>query len=394
MTVLFFTYDLPFPANSGGKTRAYNLIKHGKKGARIILCSFRRDVMSHETEEELKRIGIEKIYTFPRRRAFSPKSISSFFSSQSLFRRLYFDESVAAKLLSVIKENEVDLVHFESFYTACYISEAIRMHGVKQVYGTENIEHAIYTEYAMNQLPILLKGIGMREVAKIKKEEESYYKRADKVLAVTQKEAEYIRQINSTPCVVIPNGVDSNLIPFEEIKIASKNLLFIGNFSYFPNVDGIRWFLKEVLPLLPDDILLTVVGKHAEKIKELNNPRISTISYIPKIIDAYRKAAVFISPIRMGGGTNFKVLEAMAAGVPVVAMSEKAAAIGLKNEEEILLADNPEAFAKHINRLLTDQVLARRIAKNANKAVLKKFSWETIGDRMHAVWEDVLYEKN
>ena len=97
MNILFFTYDFPYPTNSGGKMRAYNLLKHAGNGMLITLFSFVRDGYRKEHGEKLKEIGISEIYTFPRRKVKDVRNAFSFFSGSSIFKSLYYDAEIAKK---------------------------------------------------------------------------------------------------------------------------------------------------------------------------------------------------------------------------------------------------------------------------------------------------------
>ncbi len=394
MNILFLTYDFPYPTTSGGKTRAYNLLKFAKKNANVFLFSFLRDSFRQEHQEAIKKLGIDVVATFPRKRLFDVRNLTSFLTKKSLLSSLYFDKQVAEKLLEVVKSKRIDLVHFESFYTGFYMSDQLRSLGVKQVYGSENIEYRLYEDQAAYESSIIKKQFFSGEVAKLKREEQRFYKIADSVLTVTKHEANYVETITEKPCYVIPNGIDPEYFSQKKVVSDRKSLLFIGNFSYFPNVDAIHHFMTDIFPLLPDTVTLLVVGKGAENLGILKHQRVTVLPFIEDIKDAYAQVDVFISPMRVGGGTNFKVLEAMACGVPVVALSQRVKDFGFTDGRELLVADTAEVFAEKVIHLLSDKKQQHVLAQSAREFVLKDYNWKVIGDTLANVWKKTLDEKH
>jgi len=394
MNILFLTYDFPYPTTSGGKTRAYNLLKFAKKNANIFLFSFLRDSFRKEHTEEIKKLGVDVVATFPRKRLFDVRNLTSFLTKKSLLSSLYFDQKVSKKLFEVVQSKKIDLVHFESFYTGFYINDQLRSLGVKQVYGSENVEYRLYEDQAAYEPSIVKKLFFSGEVAKLQSEEQHFYKTADSVLTVTKSEAKYVESITKKPCIVIPNGVDSEYFSHKKAVSEKKALLFIGNFSYFPNVDAITHFMTDIFPLLPDTATLLVVGKGAENLSILQQERVSVLPFIKDIKDAYAQAEVFISPMRVGGGTNFKVLEAMACGVPVVALSQRVKDFGFIDGKELLIADTAEAFAEKTSRLLLNKKEQNILAQTAREVVLKEYNWKAIGESLAKAWKQTFDEKH
>lgn len=167
----------------------------------------------------------------------------------------------------------------------------------------------------------------------------------------------------------------------------------MGNFTYFPNRDAMQWFIASVFPQLPSDIRLIVVGRNSSKQEYLKDPRIETVEFVENIHDVYAMGSVMIAPIRIGGGTNFKILEAMASGIPVVALSERIGALGFTDGKELLIAKNASEFAEMTVRLLEDKKLQRKLAEAAFSAVEKKYSWTGIGAKLYNTWSSLVHEK-
>lgn len=385
--ILFVTYDFPFPTNTGGKNRAYHMLKYSKGEFKKYLFSFARPDFDGDNIEELERIGVEVVGVEIRR---SPKDLRNalgLVGGGSIFKSLYFSKKILHQLLEIAVDKKIDVIHFESFYTAFYISKAFKTLGVKQIYGSENIEYKLYEEFAKDKG--LLKPLLNLQVAKIKREEIKMYEDSDACIAVTESEVNEIKNHNKKT-YEIPNGIDISGFKYEKPSASDdKNLLFVGNFTYFTNVEAIESFYKNVFVGLDKDIKLTVIGMKVGNLSFISDPRVNAIDFIENIQDAYAKATILISPIKIGGGTNFKILEAMAAGVPVIAYKGRSTAIGGEANKHIVVAEEELQFAKEITGLLSDLEKRQRIAKSAREFVEEKYSWEKIGKKLTDVWNEI-----
>lgn len=384
--VLILTYDFPYPTNSGGKSRIYNLIKFAKnKDLEFFLYSFVRFSFKQEYKKNIEDIGVSHIYTHPRKNVKDVSVIAkTAIGKSSIFKNLYFEKKAMEEILRIVKDEKIEVVLFESFYTSFYISRKLKETGVIQIFGTENIEHALYFDFA-NKKPGILKEIFMRQVERVRFEEEAAYKNADMVLAVTQEESDYISKSTKSKVCVVPNGVDTKELAYKEKKYLSKNLLFVGNFSYFPNVDAMRFFYHEVFLQLPE-VMLTVVGKNQDALPFLKtDTRIKNIEYVEDIKDVYYEADIFVFPVRLGGGTNFKLLEAASCGVPIIALPERVAGLGFEENKEYVAAKSSQDFVFGINNLLDNKLLRNKISKNARLVVEEKYDWAEIGKKLRDI---------
>lgn len=395
MHVLFFTYDTIIPSDSGGKARAYNLIKNAKKDSRVSLFSFMREGYDLANLEKIRELGIDRVEVFPRSKKSSFKSLRGLFlGKESVFKSLYYDKKIAKILFEYVQKEKVDLIHFESFYTGFYLDQGLRDLGVRQVYGSENIEYLLYKD-SLKSLNPVYKKIAASQVKKIENEEIEMARNSDAMLAVTEKERKYFASFSDNTFVV-PNGVDSKDFPFIARKKKDKlSLLFIGNFKYFPNLDGLKFFIKEVWPRLnKENFSLTLLGREVNSLDFINDDSVKKIDYAAKLDEVYNNADIFISPLRFGGGTNFKVLEAMSTGLPVVALRDRAEGLNAKNDQELLIASGADDFVKSIEKLSQDADFRERIGKNASKFVKENYSWKEIGENLYNIWYDLVDEKS
>lgn len=390
--VLFFTYDFPYPTNSGGKNRAYNLMKYGGIGFDIILFSFTRGPISEVQIDALKKIGVKKIYTFQRKKVLHLSNIKTFISQHSIFRELYYDEVIKNKLLEVVEEEKIDIVHCESYYTFFYLTSELKKRNAKLIAGSENIEIDVYEKYIVGLKYFwLLKPALQGQLDKIRTEEENAFKNSDANIAVSKKDAFYINSLGGKKCYIVENGVDINHFKFKpKTQGKIKNILFVGNFSYFPNRSAVESFYKNVFSqLTPNKYKFTLVGKNSRKLYFSRDQGVECIEFIEDVRSAYYDADVSVFPIRYGGGTSYKILESMATGVPIISYDYKMEALDARPDAHYLSANDNKGMLDELERLFGDDKVRITIINNARKLVEERYSWEVVGKKMNEVWKNL-----
>lgn len=390
--VLFITYDFPYPLTSGGKSRAYHLLKFAKNiQNEIYLFSFIRTMPQDKELEAIKKIGVKKIYTKKRKKAQKGKLfISSLFSKSSIFKPLYFNQETLLEIEKICIEEKITTIQYESFYMAYYISSIFTKLGIKQIYGSENIEHLLYADLAKFSKNQFIKPAYLLQVQKIKNEEIEFYKNCDETLVVTSSEKIIAEKLGAKKVSVIPNGIDISYFKYKNSKAKRiEKLLFVGNFSYFPNVDAVHYIFKYIFPKLASHVTLTIVGRGQKNVSSIpqNNKRVKSVEFIDDIRDAYYSSDAFLFPVKIGGGTNFKVLEAAATGLPIIAFPKKVENLEFKDEVNFISCNDSMSFVETINCLDLNSEKVHAMTRASRKLVEKKYSWENIGREQGKVWQ-------
>ena len=390
MNVLFVTYDFPFPTNSGGKNRAYHLLKYTANKANVFLYSFVREDYNPDSNSEILVLGVKKIQVTKRKKLSSLSNLpAAVLQNSSIFKVLYHEKKVLEEIIDIIKKEKIDIVHFESSYTGFFIGKELKKLGVKTVLGTENIEFKLYFDYAANSKFFMRPFINF-QANRLKKEEIAMVKGADAVSVITEKEAKLLESYTGVKCDIVANGIEPDTLSYKENDTIKNSILFVGNFSYFPNVDAVDFFYKNVFNKLDKKITLTIIGKQCNEKFKFENPRIIRKDFVEDIISEYRNADILIFPIRIGGGTNFKVLEAMSLGLPIVANPDRLTGLKAIAEEHFLAAVTPSEYCEQIDRLYNDSNLRKKLSKNARKLVEEKYAWKSIGNDLLNVWKKLL----
>jgi sugar transferase (PEP-CTERM/EpsH1 system associated) len=210
----------------------------------------------------------------------------------------------------------------------------------------------------------------------------------DHSIFVSQQEAKLFSSLypKAKNVEVIPNGVDTDYFSPDAITRApsvlrpSPILLFIGVMNYYPNIDGVKWFCEEILPLIKksySEVHFYILGSNpTNEVRKLGKDKCVTVTgFVKDIRPYYQLADICVVPLRLACGVQNKVLEAMAMGKPVVTTTAAIQSIHSKPGEHLLVADTPKDFSKTVGLLLSDLVLKERLGNEARQFVKKEYNW-------------------
>ncbi len=190
-------------------------------------------------------------------------------------------------------------------------------------------------------------------------------------------------ELVGTPIRVVPNGVDTDFFRPGTEDEDPRKLLFTGAMNYAPNADGVAHFCAEILPIIRavvPEVSLSVVGRDPPpRVQSLARDGVAITGTVPDVRPWMNGAAVFVVPLRVGGGTRLKILEAMASGRPVVSTSLGCEGLDVKDGHNILVADTPAAFAAAVVRCLRDPSSVARSGPTAGPSFKSAYQWDAIG---------------
>ncbi len=381
---------LPYPLFSGGHIRLYNILKNISKNNQVTLICEKRDYQTDQDIKEVKKV-CHKLITVPRKLQWTISNVlKSGFSLNPFLVTGHTNSFMREKISEELKQ-KFDLIHVETFY----VMQNLPKVKIPIILVEHNIEYLVYERFAKT-VPFFIRPLLLLDVAKLKRSEKKYWSLATQVVAVSVKEKEIIERSRAFDVEVIPNGVDPQSFkmtdPEKKFKTKEKKILFIGDFRWIENRDSILWILKEIWPRIHNlnpQLKLWVVGKRIPKyIKSFEGESVNFDENAPSDTSLiYQNSFALLSPIRVGGGTSFKILEAMAEGVPVITTQLGIEGIKAIPNIHVLTSESSDGLANAVLKL-EEPGLYKTIVQNAQKLIEEKYTWESISKKL-----EVLYKK-
>lgn len=387
MKIILVSSYLPYPLYDGGRIRLYNLLKFLKDKHEITLVCEKRENQTQADIDEVSKV-CKKVVVYNRPKALSlGNALKSTFSANSLLTTVHTHKEFRSLIEKELMGEKFDLIHVETFY----VMQNLPKTNLPIVLVEHNIEYLVYKRHA-NKASFIAKPLLAFDALKIKREEKKFWKKANALVAVSPYEQKQMGE----NALLVPNGVDTKRFSLKKIdkNKKKKKILFIGDFKWVANRDSIVYIIKNIWPKISSknpDALLWVVGKNIpDSIKNLKAPNIVfDENATNKTEEIFQESDVLLSPIRIGGGTNFKILESMSCGTPVVTNALGNEGLRAKNKSEILICEKPDEFSSCVVDLLADPYTYEKISRNARDFVVKNFDWGSVSLKLDAIYKSL-----
>jgi glycosyltransferase involved in cell wall biosynthesis len=401
MKILWLKTELLHPVDKGGKIRTYNMLKELKRNCHITYLTL-DDGSADSNARELANEYCHELVSIPHRQR--QKFTTGFYFE--LVLNLASDLPYAIKKYeSAEMRREIEKRVGEFDVLVCdFLAPAVNVPrdlNCATVLFQHNVEAMIWQRHYEVQTNPARKAYLYRQWRKMVDFEAAACPRFDCVVAVSREDREQMeREYRVENVYDVPTGVDTAFFqPSGAQERASHNLVFTGSMDWLPNEDAIRYFTETVMPRIKQtvpDVTLTVVGRNPYPgLVELSK-RDSSVIVTGRVEDVrpyMERAAVYIVPLRIGGGTRLKIYEAMAMEKAIVSTSIGAEGLPVRNGTEIVLADEPESFADAVVGLLQNQNLADEIGQRGAARVRREFGWDTVAARFGAICERAVGHK-
>jgi len=311
-------------------------------------------------------------------------------------------DAYARRLADWLARETFDVVHIEGIEMAPYLDviEAAQPRPLI-VFDDHNCEYLLQKRAFLTDLRVPSRWLGAAysfvQWQRLLDYEAQACRRADRVLAVSEADEAALQElVPDVQVTVVPNGIDtrayqpqiSNLQP----PIPKNTLVFTGTMDFRPNVDAVLWFAQEVLPRIRaqvKDVRFFVVGQRPHRRLEVlrDDPAVALTGFVEDTRPYIADAAVYVVPLRMGGGTRFKILEALAMGKPVVSTTLGAEGFPVTHGRELMLADEPEDFAQAVISLLNAPEKREPLGRAGRAFVEARYDWRVIVPLVEEAYE-------
>lgn len=400
MRVLFLSQIVPYPPHGGVLQRGYNLLRELGRHAEVSLLAFvHPDVLpTPEAVDESCRAlrefcaDVEVFPLWPK--ASRLHKLAGFAlgacSSSPFSVVAHRSRDYAARVGWHLEHRPVDLVHVDTLGLGPFVG-ASRSYAA--VLTHHNVESVLMQRRADVETRLLVRQFLSREAHKLREAEAQMAHGFDVNIVVSAvDEAVLHDRLGDITTEVVPNGVDIDYFT-PGGPGTGADLIYTGGMNMFANRDAVTWFLDEIWPIVSSrrpDARFFAVGQDppADVVARASaDPRIVVTNYVSDIRPFVRQSSVYVVPLRVGGGTRLKVLDAMACGKALVSTSIGCEGIDVRDDEHLLMADDPQTFAERTLQLLDDPGRRASLGAAARLLVENRYAWPVVGRSLLAAYE-------
>jgi polysaccharide biosynthesis protein PslH len=400
MKILVITNTIPYPTTSGGALRNYNLLKRIAAHHQVWLATSLESPEELEGVPHLKEFCHEVITGLIQRKpkiSHLPGLLRYFIKGWPLELKFRECPEVGKKIHEVCLREDFDIIQIEESRMALYLEYLPKGQKSKKILTFYDIGFAQSARFISLEKDPWLRWRSRIYSFQMEHWEPKYTQKFDLALTVSQADKDLLLGKNTRLRVeIIPNGVDTHTYQPLPVYSLKPNLLFIGNMSYLPCVDAAIFLVQKILPRLLEnipDIEIWIVGADpVPEVLDLAGEKVHITGRVPDISPYYERSTLAVVPIRAGGGTRLKILEAMALGRPVVSTTIGCEGLDVVNGKHLLIADQPDDFANQIIRLIQDKDLYGRIVANAKALVSEQYDWDKISGKLMGLYEELVDE--
>ena len=380
MKILFLANRVPYPPYRGDKLKIFNLAGRLKDRHELHLLTFAQTQEDLTYKTELEKVFKEVHFIYLPKWKSAMSCLKGAWDQRPL-QVLYFQSpEMQQQLDALLKQHHYDAVHVQHLRMSPYLSQR------KDIPRILDLPDAfsLYWERRKMVKRGMLRAVFENTEQKRVLQYEEILKEYNLSLVCSAEDLDYLKKTHHTDNLrLLPNGVDmKTFAPGGHDYSHSQTILFTGNMDYAPNVDAVTYFTESILPLirakLPAVRFVIAGQRPVKKVLALANDHITVTGFVKDIAAMYNTASVVVAPLRFGAGTQNKVLEAMAMGVPVVCSNIGFGGLGIKSGEGAIMQTEPAEFANSVINVLSSEEQRRSMGEAGMRVVKTRFDWDII----------------
>ena len=397
--LLFLCQNLPYPPDNGVKTRSFNTLRQLANAFEITALCFTRHKGSAGTlsvprrVEALSQYGPVEEFRIPQedsKARFVWDHLRSVLSRQVYTRYVYDSPAFCDRLEAQLNRSQFDVVHADSLDLAGYF----RRLKAPIACTHHDVQSLLLTRRAAHEKSPIVRWYARHQAVLMRAEEEYWCPRVSLNVVVSDEDQRALDTIApGSSWYVAPNGVDTET--FAPLTTADhvgdgNTILFVGGATWFPNLDGMEYFATSILPLIrkrrPEAQCVWVGRLGDSDSNRFSELGVRLIGYVDDVRPFLRTAACVVVPLRVGGGTRIKILDAWAMGKSIVSTSIGCEGLLARDGENLLVRDDPVEFAESVAMLLADPNTRLRMGQAARQTAVDSYSWDTIGEGLRQAY--------
>jgi len=392
MKILFICHRFPFPPQRGGKIRPFNIIKHLSKEHMVTVASPVRSKKEADVGVGLRDYCSSYVMNIITKPMAAVNVLKNLATNQPSSMGYFYSQRLSKRILERIDETEFDLIFVHCSSVAQYVE---KVSGIPKILDFGDMDSQKWTIYGeVRGFPLNM--VYAIEGKRLQKAEAELAQKFDYCTCTTLEEMRTLESYNvGARTAWFPNGVDTEYFKPADKPYERDTICFIGRMDYYPNQECMLDFCENTLPLIkvkrPDLKLFIVGASPSGEIRKLGNiPGVVVTGSVPDVRPYVWKCAVNVAPLNIARGTQNKILESLAMGVPTVASLQAATGIDAVPGEHFLTASSPQEYADAVLKLLSDTRERERYSEAGRQRMLTHHGWEGSMKKLDKIIEDCL----
>jgi len=399
MKILQISPMIPVPPDNGGKIGIYGITKGlADIGHEIDFVTLLKKENKAESIKKMNEFCIPHILDLTAENSIWG-AFKNLFSKVPYNISKYHQKEIAVYTLALLKKKKFDIVHIDGLHLGWLVSVIKNEYNIPVVLRQHNVEMKIMERYADTASNFLTKIYSRIQYYKFKNYEPWLIEKFDKVIMITAKDENCIKSFNQNIYTeVISVGVEKKFLEFSKNMVEENSIVHIGNLDWPPNYDSLQWFLSEIFPLIlarNKKIKLYIYGGgKGIKIPAHLKENIFNKGFVVDLWEDLLSKKVAVVPLRIGSGIRIKIIEMLAAGLPMVSSSVGVEGIKCENDKQIILADDAEKFSDAVLFLLNNSSKCNSLIENGKNLVVENYTWEIIARQFENSYKQLIKSLN
>jgi len=387
LKILQISPHLGVPPNTGANISVFGITKYlSLLGHEIDFVSYRKNFNLESTLKDLRPYCDPTILDIQTGNNVI-SAIFNVFSHVPYNVSKYINRDLREFIIKYFKNNKPDIIHIDHLHMAWIVDDIRELTNAPIVLREHNVETNIMKRFSEKESNILLRWYSARQAKKLENYEVKYCRKFNKCIMITSVDEQQIRQLDSRiDTTTIEAGIDEHLLNYRKKEVIPKSLFHIGSLDWYPNKDGLEWFLNSVMPSLSEqipEIKLFIYGSGAEKLKIDSKVKdnIEICGFVSNLAQNILNKELMIVPLRIGSGIRLKILEMLAMGCNILTTEIGKEGINAENKKHLLIGNSAEEFKSIIIDYLNGKYDKELISNNAKDLIRESYTWPIIAKR-------------